>query len=88
MTNRSLCCMPIVTLLVGLLVLSIGFNYVFLEKIDHLTKIINSDDAPVSNYELKQMMKEIERLSKEQYRINKPDIKYNTKTKEPIDNNF
>lgn len=88
MTHSSLCCMPIVTLLVGLLVLSIGFNYIFLEKIDYLTKIVGSDDMPVSQYELKHMMKEVDRLSKEQYIIEKSDTKYDTKTKQPIGNNF
>jgi hypothetical protein len=85
MTHRSLCCMPIVTLLVGLLVLSIGFNYVFLEKIDKLSKIVNATTSPVSDDELKQLMKEVERLSKEEYMNN---LQYDVKTKQPIQNDF
>ncbi len=85
MTHRSLCCMPILTLLFGLLVLSVGFNYVFFGKINQLTKIVNTIAAPIDDDELKKLMNEIERLSKEEYMNN---LKYDVKTKQPITNDF
>jgi hypothetical protein len=85
MTHRSLCCMPIVTLLVGLLVLSVGFNFVFLEKINKLSSIVNTITSPVDDDELKQIIKEVERLSKEEYMNN---LQYDVKTKQPIQNDF
>ncbi len=85
MTNRSLCCMPIVTLLVGLLVLSFGFNLVFLDKINKLSNIINTITSPVKDNELKKLMEEVERLSKQEYTNN---LKYDVKTKQPIKNDF
>lgn len=85
MTHRSLCCMPIVTLLVGLLVLSIGFNFIYLEKITKLNNIIANVSSPVDDDELKKLMEEVKRLSKETYTA---DTKYDTKTREPIKNDF
>jgi hypothetical protein len=85
MTHRSLCCMPIVTLLIGLLVLSIGFNFVFIEKINKLSNIVNTMTAPVDDDELKNLMEEIKRLSKQEYMNN---LKYDIKTKQPIHNDF
>ena len=85
MTNRSLCCMPVVTLLVGLLVLSVGFNLIFLEKINRLSDIINTITSPVNDIELKKIMEEMERLSNQKY-TNNPQ--YDTKTKQPIKNDF
>jgi hypothetical protein len=85
MTHRSLCCMPIVTLLVGLLVLSVGFNFIFLEKINKLSNIVNTITSPVDDNELKQMMKEVGRLSKQEYMNN---LQYDIKTKQPIRNDF
>jgi len=85
MTHRSLCCMPIVTLLVGLLVLSIGFNLIFVEKINKLNHVVNSVTSPVDDDELKKLMEEIKRLSKQTYTSG---TKYDTKTREPIQNDF
>jgi Tfp pilus assembly protein PilO len=77
--------MPIVTLLIGLLVLSIGFNFVFIEKINKLSNIVNTMTAPVDDDELKNLMEEIKRLSKQEYMNN---LKYDIKTKQPIHNDF
>lgn len=85
MTNRSLCCMPLVTLLVGLLVLSVGFNFIFIEKINKLHHIVNSMTSPVDDDELKKLMEEVKRLSKQTYTSG---TKYDTKTREPIKNDF
>jgi hypothetical protein len=85
MTHRSLCCMPILTLLFGLLVLSVGFNFVFVEKINRLTNIVNTITSPVDKDELIKIMEEVERLSKKEYTNN---LKYDVKTKQPITNDF
>jgi hypothetical protein len=85
MTHRSLCCMPIVTLLVGLFVLSVGFNFVFLKKINKLSNIVNTMTSPVDNDELQKMMEEVQRLSKKEYTNN---LQYDIKTKKPIKNDF
>lgn len=85
MTHRSLCCMPIVTLLVGLLVLSVGFNWIFLEKINQLHHIVNSITSPVDDDELNKLMEEVKRLSTQTYTSG---TKYDTKTREPIQNDF
>ena len=85
MNNRSLCCMPIVTLLVGLLVLSIGFNLIFVEKINKLNHVVNSVTSPVDDDELKKLMEEVKRLSKQTYTSG---TKYDIKTREPIQNDF
>jgi hypothetical protein len=77
--------MPIVTLLVGLLVLSTGFNFVFLEKINKLSNIVNTITSPVDEDELKKLMEEVKRLSKQEYMNN---LKYDIKTKQPIHNDF
>jgi hypothetical protein len=82
--------MPLVTLLLGLLVLSVGFNFIFVEKINQLHHIVNSITSPVDDDELKKLMEEVNRLSKQKYTVDTKDsnTKYNTKTKEPIINNF
>lgn len=85
MAYRSLCCMPLVTLLTGLLVLSVGFNYVFIQKIDKLYNIVNRITSPVDDVELKKLMEEVKRLSKQTYTSG---TKYDIKTKEPISNDF
>lgn len=85
MTNRSLCCMPIVTLLIGLLVLSVGFNSILLGKLNRLNSLVNTITSPVDDNELKKIMEEIQQLSKKTYTS---DTKYNTQTKEPITNAF
>jgi hypothetical protein len=77
--------MPIVTLLVGLLILSIGFNWIFLDKINRLNYIANQITSPVDDDELKKLMEEVKRLSKETYRA---DTRYDTKTRESIKNDF
>jgi len=77
--------MPIVTLMIGLLVLSVGFNFVFIEKINKLSNIVNTMTAPVDDDELKNLMEEIKRLSKQEYMNN---LKYDIKTKQPIHNDF
>jgi len=85
MTHRSLCCMPALTLLVGLLVLSVGFNFVFVEKINKLNHVVNTITSPVDDVELQKLMKEVERLSKQTYTSG---TKYDIKTREPIKNDF
>jgi hypothetical protein len=77
--------MPLVTFLVGLLVLSVGFNWIFIEKINKLHHIVNSITSPVDDNELKKLMEEVKRLSKETYTSG---TKYDTKTREPIKNDF
>lgn len=90
MTHRSLCCMPIVTLLVGLLVLSVGFNFIFVEKINRLNHIVNTITSPVNDEELNKLMEEVKRLSKQEYMNNIKDsnTKYDLKTRQPIKNDF
>jgi len=85
MTHRSLCCMPLVTLLVGLLVLSVGFNWIFFDKINKLNHIVNSITSPVNDDELKKLMEEVKRLSTQTYTSG---TKYDIKTREPIKNDF
>jgi len=85
MTHRSLCCMPIVTLLFGLLVLSVGFNFIFVEKINKLNHVVSTITSPVNDDELKKLMEEIKRLSKQTYTSG---TKYDIKTREPIQNDF
>ncbi len=87
MTHRSPY-LPLVTLLFGLLVLSVGFNFVFIEKINKLSHTVNTISSPVDNNELKKIMEEINRLSKQTYTNNDSTIQYNIKTKEPISNDF
>ena len=88
MTHRSLFCMPLVTLLTGLLVLSVGFNYIFIQKIDKLHNIVNRITSPVDDLELEKVMEEVKRLSKQKYTNNDSDVQYDIKTKEPISNDF
>ena len=85
MTHRSLCCMPLVTLLFGLLVLSVGFNWIFIEKINKLNHVVNTITSPVDDVELQKLMEEVKRLSKETYTSG---TKYDIKTREPIKNDF
>ena len=80
--------MPLVTLLTGLLVLSVGFNYVFIQKIDKLYNIVNRITSPVDDVELEKVMEEVKRLSKQKYTNNDSDVQYDIKTKEPISNDF
>ena len=80
--------MPLVTLLTGLLVLSVGFNYVFIQKIDKLYNIVNRITSPVDDLELEKVMEEVKRLSKQKYTNNDSEIQYDIKTKEPISNDF
>lgn len=89
MTHRSPY-LPVVTLFFGLLVLSIGFNFIFIEKINRLSHIVNTITSPVDDDELKKLMEEVKRLSKQKYTVDTKDstMKYDTKTKEPIINNF
>jgi hypothetical protein len=77
--------MPIVTLLVGLLVLSVGFNLIFFEKINRLSNIVNTITSPVDDDELKKIIEEVDRLSKQEYTNN---LQYDVKTKQPIKNDF
>ncbi len=88
MTHRSLCCMPLVTLLTGLLVLSVGFNYLYIQKINRLHNIVNRITSPVDDIELKKLMEEVKRLSKQKYTNNDSTIQYDIKTKEPISHDF
>ena len=80
--------MPLVTLLTGLLVLSVGFNYVFIQKIDKLYNIVNRITSPVDDLELEKVMEEVKRLSKQKYTSDDSTIQYDIKTKEPISNDF
>lgn len=70
---------PLLTILIGLLVLSIGMNLVFYQRIDNLNKTISHTTSPVSEEELKEYEKEIDRLS---------NIQYDIKTKKPIKNDL
>ena len=88
MTHRSLCCMPMLTLLTGLLVLSVGFNWIFVEKINKLHNIVNRITSPVDDLELEKIMEEVKRLSKQKYTSDDSDVQYDIKTKEPISNDF
>ena len=88
MTHRSLCCMPLVTLLTGLLVLSVGFNYLYNQKINRLHNIVNRITSPVDDVELKKLMEEVKRLSNQKYTNNDSNIQYDIKTKEPISHDF
>lgn len=67
MTNRSLCCLPTVTLLFGLLCLSIGFNVIFIEQINRSSPTDGAINSPVNDDELKKTMEEVKRLSKQTY---------------------
>jgi hypothetical protein len=70
--------------LVGALMLSVGFNMIFIGTINKYHNITNN--TPVSNQELKQMMTEIDRLSTQEYTNHKKNnTKYDIKTKEPIE---
>jgi hypothetical protein len=75
MTHRSPY-LPVITFLVGLLCLSVGFNILFLNKINKLYKIVNTISQPVSDQELKELMEEVKRLS---------NAKYDIKTRKIID---
>jgi hypothetical protein len=80
--------MPLVTLLTGLLVLSVGFNWIFVEKINKLHNIVNRITSPVDDLELEKLMEEIKRLSKQKYTSDDSDVQYDIRTKEPISNDF
>jgi len=80
--------MPLVTLLTGLLVLSVGFNWIFVQKIDKLHNIVNRITSPVDDLELEKLMEEVKRLSKQKYTSDDSDVQYDIKTKEPISNDF
>lgn len=83
-------CLPIITMLIGLLVLSFGFNIIFWSRLTTLSNIVNTITSPVDDEELQKLMEEVKRLSKQEYTTNTRDFdtKYDTKTKEPIYNNF
>lgn len=85
MTHRSLCCMLMLTLLTGLLVLSVGFNWIFVEKINKLNHVVSIITSPVNDDELKKLIEEVKRLSKQTYTSG---TKYDIKTREPIQNDF
>lgn len=70
---------PIITIISGLLTLSIGLNILFYQRIILLDKIIIHTTRPVSKQELEKIQEEIDRLS---------NIQYDVKTKEPIHNDF
>jgi hypothetical protein len=80
--------MPLVTLLTGLLVLSVGFNWIFVEKINKLHNIVNRITSPVDDLELEKLIEEVKRLSKQKYTSDDSDVQYDIKTKEPISNDF
>lgn len=70
---------PILTIVAGLLTLSIGLNIIFYQRIGVLDKTITHTMSPVSELELQKFQKEIDRLS---------NIQYDVKTKKPIKNDF
>ena len=70
---------PLLTTVTGLLVLSMGFNIVFFQKINDLNKTITHTMSPVSELDLQKFQKEIDRLS---------NIQYDVKTKQPIKNDL
>jgi hypothetical protein len=73
------------TLLTGLLVLSVGFNWIFVEKINKLNHVVSIITSPVNDDELKKLIEEVKRLSKQTYTSG---TKYDIKTREPIQNDF
>lgn len=87
MTHRSFH-LPIYTMLIGLLITSIGFNILAFNHIRETQQIANKSNCPVSDQELHNMMEEVKRLSKQTYTNNDPTIQYDIKTKEPISNDF
>jgi hypothetical protein len=82
MKNRS-----ILVMLLTLLVLSIGFNIVLVQKNIKLTNNFNKTQSYVSETELTDIQKEIEYLSKQNFIEKSTDnIQYDVKTKKPINN--
>ena len=82
MKNRS-----ILVMLLTLLVLSIGFNIVLVQKNIKLTNTFNKTQSYVSETELTDIQKEIEYLSKQNFIEKSTDnIQYDVKTKKPINN--
>lgn len=86
MTHRSFH-LPIYTMLIGLLTISIGFNIIAFNHFREI-QIANKSNSPVSDQELHRMMEEVKRLSKSTYTNSDSDIQYDIKTKEPISNDF
>ena len=75
----------ILVLLSTVLVLSLGFNTVLFYKIIQLNNRFNRTQSYVSDSELKNMQREIEQLSTQQYIKGFPEnIQYDLKTKKPI----
>lgn len=70
MINRSKY-LTMFTVLIGLILLSIGFNIILIRQIKYLQY-----GPPVSDKELKELMKEVKRLS---------SVKYDIKTRKVID---
>lgn len=68
---------PLLTIVAGLLTLSVGLNIVFYQRIIVLDKTITHTMSPVSELELQKFQKEIDRLS---------NIQYDVKTKQPVKN--
>ena len=75
----------ILVLLSTVLVLSLGFNTVLFYKIIQLNNRFNRTQSYVSNSELRNMQREIEQLSTQQYIKELPEnIQYDLKTRKPI----
>ena len=75
----------ILVLLSTVLVLSLGFNTVLFYKIIQLNNRFNRTRSYVSDSEFKNMQREIEQLSTQQYIKEFPEnIQYDLKTKKPI----
>ena len=75
--------LPLVVLLSGMLLLSVGFNLIYISRIYSLDKISHNSNSPVSENELHNMMKEIKRLSNQTY----THQQFDAKTREPINSN-
>ena len=70
---------PILICLVVLLTLSVSINLIFFQRINKLDNIVLHTTAPVSQNDLTELSKEIDRLS---------NIQYDIKTKQPIHNDL
>lgn len=87
MTQRSVH-LTIYTLLVGLILISFGYNLIAFSYLNQLQQVVGSDNPPVEDEELRKMMEEVKRLSKQTYTNRDSGIQYDSKTKEPISRDF
>lgn len=70
---------PMCILFIVCLTLSVGLNIVFYQRVLNLDKTLAHTSSPVSDKELSELTREINRLS---------NIQYDVKTKQPIQNDL